>query len=233
MLHRRPMRDQVQDMTSIGSTLRSAVGRAERGTSMLELAAVAVMSVTAVLTAWTGFQSAKWSGIMSLTLNTADAQRAESLRASTEASRDLQVDVAIFISWVDAVAAERSDLAAFTRDRFTDRLDLATTAWEATDPLVDDQAPATPFEMAEYTIPAASAAETLQRAAEASDIDARRANRQSDDYVVMSVLFATVLFFAALSTKLRGLISQRIMIVMACIGLVVGVMVIAGLPVEI
>ena len=48
----------------------------------ISLFAVVLMSLTAVLTAWTGFQSAKWSGVQAIAFSEAAALRTESVRSS-------------------------------------------------------------------------------------------------------------------------------------------------------
>lgn len=198
-----------------------------------ELIAVAIMSITAILTAWTGFQSAKWGGVMSTSFSQAGAQRTESIRASNEAGQHVGIDVGLFSSWVDAYAQGNEELADFYRERFTVVLDEATTAWQATEPLINPDAPPSPFSMDEYELPAALEAAELEAAADQSAAAARAANQQSDNYVVMSVLLASVLFFAAMSSKLSSARSRRIMFGTATIGLVVCAIIVATMPIEI
>lgn len=206
--------------------------RLRRG-QLVELLSVALMSITVILTAWSGFQSAKWGGVMSTSFSEAGASRTESVRMSTIAGQQASVDVAVFTSWIEALAAGDDDLAGFLRERFTDRLDTATTAWEATDPLGNPESPATPFDMSEYVLDAADEAAALEAAAEESSADARTANQRSDNYVVMSVLFAAVIFFGALSTKLASERGQTILLGLAFVGLIVGVVVLSTFPVEV
>ncbi len=84
--------------------------------------------------------------------------------------------------------------------------------------------------MEEYVVLAALASQELAEAAEAQTIAAREATEWASDYVVTTVLFATVLFFASISTKLTGEANQWVMFSVAVIGLVAGVVVLLALP---
>jgi hypothetical protein len=199
----------------------------------LEVLVVALMALAAVLTAWSGFESAKWGGVMSTSFSEAGAQRTESVRASNLAGQQVAIDVGLFSSYADAFATGQSDLAAFYRARFTPELDAAATAWEARDPLNDPDAPSSPFAMEEYVLQAAVEANELEAAADASAATARQANQRSDNYVVMSVLLASVLFFAALSSKLQNPRNRRVLLGVAVIGVVVCAAILVTLPIEI
>ena len=53
----------------------------------LELAAVLLLAVTAIMTAWTGFQSSKWSGAMSISFAQASTARIDAARLEGVANR--------------------------------------------------------------------------------------------------------------------------------------------------
>lgn len=169
----------------------------------LELFAVVLMSLTAIATAWTGFQSAKWSGVMSIRFSEAAAGRTESVRWSNTAAQEVNLDVSVFVAWVEATAVGDDELAGFIRDRFPTRLQVATDAWLDTDPLGDPDAPSSPFVMDAYVHEARDEALRLEALAETKSADAREANQRSDNYVLTTIVFASVIFFAALSSKLR------------------------------
>lgn len=83
-----------------------ALTDADRRKRDVELLAVIVRSLTAILTAWTGFQSSKWSGVMSINFNMAGASRTESVRQANIAGQQVNLDVGVFLAWVEAVAEE-------------------------------------------------------------------------------------------------------------------------------
>ena len=199
---------------------------------MLELVTVFVMSLMVVLTAWTGFQSTHWSSVQSERYSHATAARTESVRASNTAGQQIALDVAVFIAWTEAYAEGDARRAEFVYERFPDRLRPAADAWVALDPLDNPDAPATPFEMDEYVVPAVQEAdERLLEADEHLDDASAAANRTSS-YVATTVVFAAVLFFAGMSTKLTSRRNRMVVMVLAAIGTVAGIARLVTLPIE-
>ena len=199
----------------------------------IELLSVALIALTAVIAAWSAFQSAKWGGVMSIRFSEAAASRTESTRESNVANRQVVVDVALFTSFADAVASDDEELADFYLERFPERLAVAAEAWLATDPLESPDAPASPFDMPEYVLEAESNAEELEQRAEERSTAAREANQRSDNYTVTSIFFATVLLLAALSVKVDDRVLQRSLLGAAAIVFVCTAVVIATFPVEV
>ena len=72
--------------------------------SNLDLLATVLLAVAAVATAWSSYQSARWSGVQTIDFSRANAARIESARASGEAGRQTQVDVLTFTQWANAYA---------------------------------------------------------------------------------------------------------------------------------
>jgi hypothetical protein len=178
---------------------------AERETAQrLELAATILLAVAAVATAWSSYQATRWNGEQAKAASQTNAIRIEAARAQSQAQAETQVDVATFIQWVDANAHDDDDVAAFYEARFRDEFQPAFDAWLATDPLVNRDAPPTPFAMPEYVVDAETQAAHLDDQAEASAATVRRNILRASNYVLAVVLFAVALFFAGMSTKLEG-----------------------------
>jgi hypothetical protein len=124
-----------------------------------ELLSVVVMSMTAILTAWSGFQSARWSAEQANSYgNAADAQT-ESVRTSNEARQATSIDLAVFIAWLEATTDGEEDTAQFIYDGMPEGLRIATDAWLAEDPFENPDAPTSPFVMESYVVPAAEVSE--------------------------------------------------------------------------
>lgn len=170
----------------------------------VELFATILLALAAVATAWSSYQSARWSGVQAIDFSDANAARVESSRASTEAGQLAQVDVITFTQWVNAYAAKDRKLADFYFQRFREEFKPAVRAWVALRPLKNANAPPTPFVMPEYKIAKAGVANRLLTDAEADSAAARESNQRSDNYVLAVVLFASSLFFAGISTKISS-----------------------------
>lgn len=168
----------------------------------VDVTATVLLALATVATAWSGYQASRWNGEQAAAAGRSNAARIESTRASSLADAQTQVDVATFTAWVDAYAREETDLAAFYRRRFRPEFAPAVTAWVATQPLKNPDAPLTPFAMPAYRLAARDEAATLQARAEEQAAQVRVDIQRSTNYVLAVVLFAATLFFAGMSAKL-------------------------------
>ena len=241
-------RPPAEDESTAGP-VASRLGSWFESLDRVELIATVVLAVAAIAPAGSGFQSAKWSGEQAIAFSEASAARAESTRASTTAGQLVQIDVGMFVNWLAAVEADRSagtlvvapgrpyvaepgTLHGFLFARFRDEFVPAVDAWLEAQPLFDPDAPKSPFDMDEYRLEAADRSAELLAEAEERAAAAREANRISDQYVLTGVLFALVLFFAGISSKLKLSRNRSIMMVLAITGLLAGVVTVASLPIQ-
>jgi hypothetical protein len=84
-----------------------------------ETVVIVVLSVTAVLTAWCGFESSKWSGEMSIAFSQASSSRIEAARQDGVANAARQADLTIWGVYVQARAQGDTALATYVEKRFT------------------------------------------------------------------------------------------------------------------
>lgn len=170
----------------------------------LDVAATLLLALAAIATAWATYQSAVWRGNQAEAQSASIASRVESTRQSGVANRQVQIDVALFIQWVDAFARGEDELATFYRTRFREEFVPAFDAWVATRPRENPDAPPSPFALPEYQLAATAEAEELEEKAAEFGRDVLRDIDRADSYMLAVVLFAIALFFAALSTKLTA-----------------------------
>jgi len=183
----------------------------------LEIITAVILSLATVATAWTGYQATRWSGVMATAFNQAAAGRVESAKYMTEGQLAVAIDVGLFSDWVRDYGNGDVALADFLYERFPDRLRVATDAWIATDPLTNPNAPATPFAMPEYRVAELEKVDELTAQAEATFEEAKVANQRGDNYVLTTVLFASVLFFVAIAGRFK---TWRIKVVLVALGAV-------------
>jgi len=167
----------------------------------IEIVATVLLALATVATAWSSYQSARWSGVQASSYGRAAAARVESTRASTQAGQLLDLDVALFTEWLDAFAGGQERLARFYEERFRDEFAPAFAAWRATNPTTNPDAPKSPFAMPEYKLASSTHSDQLLAEAEAATAEAQEANQRSDNYVLCVVFFASALFFAGMSTS--------------------------------
>jgi hypothetical protein len=146
--------------------------------------------VEVVATAWSGDQASQWHGEQAVAFSHANPARVESTRAANLANPQTEIDVATFTQWVNAYARHQTRLAEFYRRRFRPEFQPAVTAWVASRPLTNPDAPRTPFAMPNYRLAATAPAERLQRAAETAAAEATRELDHTEDYVLAVVLFS-------------------------------------------
>lgn len=203
-----------------------------RSDRRLELLATLLLALATLGTAWAAYQSRQWTGEQSQAYSRATAARIAVNRESAVANRQVQIDVATFLQWVDARAHGDGKLADFYRARFRDEFTPAFDAWLATKPLTSPNAPETPFAMPQYRLAATAEADWLEeRAGQGSD-RAKDANERANNYMLAVVLFASALFFAGLSTKLKTRSARLSMLVLSSVLFVATVAWLAALPVR-
>lgn len=211
---------------------RSADGHGHGAEHRVDVFSTVLLAVAAVATAWATYQSAHWRSEQALASTRATAARVESTRATSIANREIQIDVATFIQWVDAYTAGHTKLAAFYFRRFRAEFRPAVTAWIATKPLQNPAAPLTPFVMPQYRSVSLAKADGLEARATAGAAEAEANVERADRYVLCVVLFAMALFFAGISTRLRSARSRATILIIGWAILATGLVWLSTFPVS-
>ena len=73
----------------------------------IDLWSTVVLTIASVLTAWSAFQSTKWTGLRAIAFNEASAVRVDANRASNLANEQTEVDVELFVAWLEATAIDQ------------------------------------------------------------------------------------------------------------------------------
>src|SRR3954468_10860487 len=107
----------------------------------LEVVSTVLLALATVATAWSAYQSRQWTGVQAQATSKATAGRIAQNRVSAVANRQVQIDVATFIQWLDATAQHHTALADFYKQRFRAEFKPAFAAWLATRPLTSRTAP--------------------------------------------------------------------------------------------
>lgn len=198
----------------------------------LELVATFLLAFATLGTAWSAYQAREWTGEQSQGYSRATKNRIAVNRESAIANRQVQIDVATFVQWVDAQERGNTKLADFYRERFRDEFEPAFAAWLATKPLTNASAPETPFAMPQYRLAANTEADRLEAAAGVASNSAKDANERANSYMLGVVLFASALFFAGLSTKLESPGARKGVLVLCCVLFVGTLVYLATLPIR-
>ena len=197
----------------------------------VEVVAAVLLSLATVLSAWAAYQATRWSGEQANNYAEAAALRASANSHGTIASRQIQIDVATFIAWSDATQDGDDQLADYLRARFRKEFVAPFQQWlDSRPPDSSGLPPGTPFEQPSYTLAEQALADQGVKDADASLLDAQRANQISDNFVLTAVLFASVLFFAGIAAKFRPQWIRWGMLGVAVVVFVLGLFVVVSLP---
>ena len=199
----------------------------------LEIFAAVLLSITTIAAAWCAYQSTRWSGVQANNYAEAGTARVESTREFNRGMQLLSLDANTFLQYVDAFSDDKTALLEFFETRLF-RVDFLPyfDAWMATDPLTNPDAPRNPFVNPDYQSSLFAESDALEIEAGEKFQAAQDANQTGDDYVLNTVFFASVLFFAGIASQFP---SRRVQLGLFGCGVVIFVIVMArtiGMPIE-
>jgi hypothetical protein len=185
----------------------------EKNGRFIEFIAVMLLGVATLGSAWCGYQASRWNGEETRKEAEASDLRVESSRLFTLATQEITYDSVIVSQYAQAIAAEDEELQAFyretlIRDEFVPVIDRWTAqiqAGETPTKLLDDQA---------YMDERFARYYDAEGLAAVSTAASREAGDNADDFVLLTVLFASALFFAGVTTSFRAHV-PRLMLVLA------------------
>jgi hypothetical protein len=172
------------------------------GERRLELVSVLLLALTTLATAWCGYQAARWSGEQSQHYARASATRIKALNASTRAGQLRNDDLNYFDGWLDARQSGNPRLAEVYRKRFRPEFVPAFRAWIAQRPFTNPRAIPGPLYMPQYQPADTERSARLDEAADELYAEGTEAKTNDDRYILSTVFFAAVLFFAGISLRL-------------------------------
>jgi hypothetical protein len=178
----------------------------ERRDRFVSIAEAVLLSIVALLAAWSGYAAAKWSTESRVGLAAASSDRTKAGRANLEAIEIRNFDSSTFEAWFSAYTAKNEQAMAIAEHRFRPGFQVAFDAWRATKPETNPDAPPGPTYMPQYRQPGLAKANARDEQADAAFAEGAEAGETSDKYVRTTVFLASVLFLVGISTQfpLRG-----------------------------
>jgi hypothetical protein len=195
------------------------------GERVLELCAVLLLSLTTLLTAWSGYQAARWSGEQSQLYATASATRIRAQQQNTQAGQLRIDDLLYFNGWLDAHESGNRRLAAVYRRRFRPEFVPAFDAWRAQSAIPG------PLYMPQYRLAAEARGRALDAEADRRFAEGTDAKANDDHYILSTVFFAAVLFFAGISLRMQWRPLRIVVLGLAAAMMIGGGVLVATLPV--
>lgn len=179
----------------------------------VEFISAIVLALATIATAWCGYQAALWGGEQARTQSLSTRASIESAQLSNQALQLRSLYANLFVDWVAAIGQDNLELADFLFERFPKDLKTPTAAWVSLNPLNNPDAPPTPFSMPEFSLQAELDSIEQARLADEYAAQANQANDIGDRYVLLTVIFASVLFFEGISGKFKSRIIDLGMLV--------------------
>jgi hypothetical protein len=189
-----------------------------------------LLSLVAVLAAYSGYAAAKWGTESSVTLARASAERTKANRADIEGIVTRTLDSASFNAWFTAFTAGNVNAERLAAKRMRPGYRPAFNAWLATDPAHNLNAPPGPAYMPQYVIPQEVEARAHDAQADAEFAKGSAAGSTADKYIRDTVFLATVLFLVGISGHFRIQLARLGLIGVGVLLLVFAVIQLLGLP---
>jgi hypothetical protein len=196
----------------------------------LSIIEAVLLSLVAVLAAYSGYAAAKWATESSVKLATASTERTKANRDGTEGIVTRTLDSASFNAWFTGFTAGNRNAQRLAARRMRPGYRPAFNAWLATNPAHNPKAPPGPAYMPQYVIPQETAAKRHDARADAAFDQGAHAGATSDKYIRDTVFLATVLFLVGISGHFTLRAARMGLIVVAMSLLVFAVIQLLGLP---
>ncbi len=178
-------------------------GRDARRARWLELAAVVLLSMATLATAWSGYQAALWSGEQSQDYAQASALRVQAEEQSTVGGQERLYDLSLVNGWFNAYESGNYRLANDYRRRFRPGFQPIFSAWLALHPFTNPNAPPGPTYMPQYYPAPLALSNALSAQANQRYLQGTQDKTDDDRHILSTVFFAAVLFLAAVSLRLE------------------------------
>jgi hypothetical protein len=195
-----------------------------------EMLAVLMLGIATIGTAWCGYQASRWNSEQESRARQASDLRVEANRQFGLATQGIVYDANIVSQYAAALSDGDTRLQEFFKTTLfragflpvLERWEEAVAAGGAPPPLLEDE---------KYLATQLAGYEETHAAAEAKDLEASEAGDNADEYVLMTLLLATALFFAGVTTSFRVPAARLILLTLAALAIAYSLSRIATLPV--
>jgi hypothetical protein len=205
-------------------------GEHEQRDRLVSIAEAVLLSLVALMAAWSGYAAAKWSTESRVGLAESSTTRQAANRADLEAINLRNFDSSTFEAWFSAYTAHNEQAMAVAERRFRPDFRVAFDAWRATRPESNPNAPPGPTFMPQYRQPQLDRSRTLDKRADEEFAAGASAGETSDKYVRITVFLASVLFLVGISTQFRLRGVRYALVVLGAVLLVFALVQLTQLP---
>lgn len=218
--------------TDVGKEIAGHAKHAEheRRDRLLSIAEAVLLSIVALLAAWSGYAAAKWSTESRVSLAESATARTKGSRANLEAMELRNFDSSTFNAWFAAYTAGNEQAMTLAERRFRSEFRVAFDAWRATKPETNPRAPRGPTYMPQYRQPLLARSIAFDEQADEAFTAGSSAGKTADDYVRTTVFLAVVLFLVGISAHFPLRAARYGLIGLGAVLLVASLVQLAQLP---
>jgi hypothetical protein len=216
-------------VSNVGS-VTTAKERRRGNRTLLELVAVALLGIGTVATAWCGFQASRWNGEEAHESRDAVIAQTSASEKYTFGAQVFAYDANMVAQYAQAVASENVKLQQFIRENLVrpaflpvlDEWVAQITAGQQVTSMFDDQ---------EYLDSLFGESEKARDASAAALERSREAGENGDEYLLTTLITATALFFAGVTTSFTSRPARLLLLTVSAVAIVVTAARLADLPI--
>lgn len=189
-----------------------------REKSKIEIICAIILSLTAFSAAWCGYQSALWRSAQTFKLAGFTGLNRQAQEKNLLLEQHRSIDANITMNFINAYAGKEQEKMNFYLNRTRPEIKKIFNAWMELDKSGTPNAPSHPLAMSEYNLLYKSERDSIQALRDmAADrySEAETANKNSDNYILLTVFFSAVLFLGGLSTQITTIKAKTLLVVMA------------------
>jgi len=213
-----------------GGSEHGAHDNSNRHERWLQIGEAILLAVITVVTAWAGFNGARWETVAKLSLSKSTAYQQQSNDSYTIAANNRALDAQSFQVWFTAYTQHDQAAADVAERRFRAELKVAFGAWLTTDPFTSQSAAPGPLSMPQYQQPELDHAVWLDERSTALESYGNLAGGYGDEYVRLTLMLAGVLFLVAISGQFKLVTARYGLLAVGFVGLVGIVLLLTTVP---
>lgn len=203
----------------------------KRSTGFIDFLTAVLLSLATVGSAWCAFQSSLWDGIQTFKLMDAHQAGRLASQKEIESYQIKSMNAILLMQYIDNFKLGNKEMADFYFSRFDPVLKEATIEWLKLDPFNNINAPNSPMKLDSYKLD-----EEKEYTKEMNNYikeleSANKANNNSDSYVMLTVIFAAVLFFGGIASTLRSNLMRDASIFLSAVIFIISLVILFSMPV--
>jgi ABC-type multidrug transport system fused ATPase/permease subunit len=168
----------------------------------IEISSAILLAVVIVCIAWSSYQSTLWGGVMTFKIRESNSNMQQFMINTIQQGQYSVADVILFTEYIDAISSGDQELADFYFQRLRPEFKPAVQAWLDMEPFENPHAAPHPFVMQEYKRISSDKAEEFRRESSKILQEALQANTNSDNFILVVVIYSSVLFVLGILDKI-------------------------------